>query len=323
VKKRKFRQDRALKTIVAAIAAITLVGGCEQADAPIAGPASMSPPAAVRRYVTGDAAAALNSSGRFAFAAPSPPDSRPIITPGRAAELALASVRTWGPSFREEWVAERGRSFDFQSLTADSRILFVKSPYGRFPDGYHPAYARLYGPYYIVQLKSGSATIMLVSVSAYATDVKIDGRGIVHRPVERGMEFVHQILPEAHQDWFVSPEAAVERVGRETGARIDRRPELVRINKDNIPSSAVWKLSLDRDVDVKPAGRGTPLRTRELYVATARGAPLMMPGSKTGGTEPGHVLVSEGRNLRAQAIQVPILDGEFTLFNPVGIAGGL
>jgi hypothetical protein len=278
----------------------------------------------LRRYVTGDAAAALNGEGRFSFAAPSPPDSRPIITAERAAELALASLRTWGPSFHDEWVAERGRAFDMQNLTADSRVLFVKSPYGRFPDGYHPAYARLYGPYYIVHLNSGSETLMLVSVSAYATDLKIDGRGIVHRPVERGMEFVHQVLPEAHQDWFVSPEAAVERVGRQTGARVTRRPELVRINKDYIPSSAVWKLSLDRDIDVNPAGRGTPLRTRELYVGTARGAPLMMPASRAGGAESVHVLVSEGRNLRAEPIHVPILDGEFTSFSAVtaDVGGG-
>jgi len=205
-----------------------------------------------------------------------------------------------------------------------SRIFFVKSPYGRFPDGYHPAYARLYGPYYIVQLNSGSETIMLVSVSAYATDVKIDGRGIVHRPVERGMEFAHQVLPQAHSDWFVSPEAAVERVGRETGARVARTPELIRINKKHIPTSAVWKLSLDRDINVRPSGRGASVRTRELYVATVRGAPLMMPASRAGGAEPAHVLIREGRNLRAHPLQIPILDGEFTSFDAVGVpAGGL
>jgi hypothetical protein len=311
-----------LKAIAAAgTLALVLIGGCEQGDSPIAGPTSTSP-VALRRYVTGNAAAALTSRGRFSFGAPRQPDSRPIITAQRAAELAVAFLRTWGPSFHEAWVAERGSAFDLQNLTVDSRILFVKSPYGQFPDGYHPAYARLYGPYYIVQLNSGVETVMLVSVSAYATDLKIDDRGIVHRPVERGMEFVHQVLPQAHQDWFVSPEAAVERVGRETGARVAQTPELIRIDKDNIPSSAVWKMLLDRDIDVKQAGRGTPFRTRELYVATARGAPLMLPTPNARRAEAGHVLVSEGRDLSARAISVPILDGAFTSFSAVTAAFG-
>lgn len=294
-----------------------LVGGCEQADAPIAGPASTPSPTVLRRFVTGAAAAALNSQGLFTFATPVSPGERPIITAERAGQLAIASVKTWGPSFHEAWIAERGGSFDFQTLTVGSRILYAKSPYGRFPDGYHPAYARLYGPYYIVPLNSGSETIMLVSVSAYATDVTIDGRGIVHRPVERGMEFVHHVLPAAHRDWFVSPEAAVERLGRETGARVTRTPELIRINKKHIPSSAVWKLSLDRDVHVKHAGRATPLRTRELYVPTNRVAPLMVRTAGAGRAESGHVLVRTGRELRSEPLQVPILEGESTSFNTV------
>lgn len=292
-----------------------VMAGCEQADAPIAGPVSAPSPAASRRYVTGEAAAALNSQGFFSFAAPTSPGARPIITAQRAGELALASVRTWGPSLHEAWVAERGRSFDLQTLGVDSRVLFAKTPYGRFPDGYHSAYARLYGPYYIVRLNSGSEPIMLVSVSAYATDVTVDGRGIVHRPVERGMEFVHQVLPATVQDWFVSAEGAVERVGRETGARVARTPELIRINKKHIPSSAVWKLSLDRDIDIEHSGRATPFRTRELYVATVRGAPLMVRVANAGKAESAHVLVRTGRELRSVPIEVPILEGETTIFS--------
>jgi hypothetical protein len=308
----------------AGIVGIMMVGGCEQADAPIAGPVSAPSPAALRRYVTGDAAAALNSQGLFSFAAPSSPSARPIITAQRAGELALASVRTWGPSLHEAWVGERGRPFDIQALRVDSRILFVKTPYGRFPDGYHPAYARLYGPYYIVQLNSGSEPTLLVSVSAYATDVTVDGRGIVHRPVERGNEFVHQVLPATQQDWFVSPEGAVERVGRERGARVTRTPELIRINKKHVPSSAVWKLSLDRDIDVMHDGRATPLRTRELYVPTARGAPMMVRVANAGRVESAHVLVRTGRELRSVPLEVPIVEGETTAFSALGAhEGGL
>jgi hypothetical protein len=307
---------------VAGTVAIVLVSGCEQADAPIAGPVSKPSPTALRRYVTGDAASALNSRGLFSLTAPMSPGARTIITAQRAGELALASVRTWGPSLHESWVAERGSPFDLNSLRVDSRILFAKTPYGRFPDGYHPAYARLYGPYYIVRLTSGPETIMLVSVSAYATDVTVDGRGIVHRPVERGMEFVHQVLPANSQEWFVSPESAVDRVGRESGARVTRTPELIRINKDHIPSSAVWKLSLDREIDVKPAGRATPLRTRELYVATARGAPLMVRVAGAERAESAHVLVRTGRELQSEPLQVPILEGEATSYRAVGTPEG-
>lgn len=302
------------------VAAASLLVGCDAPQTRIAGPAA--PPADVHRYIAPGAAASLNADGRFMLAVPSAPDDRPIITLERAGELALASVRTWGPSLHRSWERDSGRAIDLASLRVGPRILFARTPYGRFPDGYHPAFARTYGPYYLVTLYAGSDPVVLVSVAAYNTEARIDEKGLVHRPMNSGAEFISMGL-RAGSDRFqmVSPEAAVEEVGRATGARVTATPELVRLGMPYAPATAAWKVSLDREVPVHARAGGTTHRVRELYVSPVRTRRLLMAARRSDRIERISAIANTPDD-RIDQVDVPILAGEAVSFEPVEILHG-
>lgn len=299
---------------VAATAALLLfLSACDDPDRHIAGP--IAPPN-LQAYVTGSAAASLNAQGLFNLAAPVAPGARPIISAERAGELALAAVRSWGPSLNGAWNEERGEPISLSHLQVGPRTLFARTPYGAFPGGYHPASARAYGPYYLVTLYSGVDPVLLISVAAYNEDTKINERGLVERPVFSGMEFITQALPRDTADFrMISPEEAVALAGRATGARVTTTPELVRLGMPNAPASAVWKLTLDRDVPVK--ARSGSRRVRELYVAPERNRRLMIAVPSAARVEhtSGVVMLPSGQ--RIDPVSVPIMAGEFVSFDAV------
>lgn len=302
------------------VAAATLLAGCDTPQAPIAGPGAAPPD--LQRYVTAQAAASLGADGRFTLAAPSAPGDRPIISAERAGELALASVRTWGPSLHRSWERQSGRSFDLGSLRVGPRILFARTPYGKFPDGYHPAFARTYGPYYLVTLYSGSDPVVLISVAAYNEEARIDEKGLVHRPVNSGAEFISMGLPADGTTFqLVSPEGAVEEVGRATGARVTATPELVRLGMPYAPATAAWKVTLDREVPVHARAKGTTHRVRELYVSPVRTRRLLVAGRHTDRIERTAAIATTPDD-RIDPVEVPILAGEAVSFEPVGILRG-
>lgn len=299
---------------VAATAALLLfLSACDDPDRHIAGPVA---PPNLQAYVTGGAAASLNSQGRFDLAAPVSPGGRPIISAERAGELALAAVRSWGPSLRPTWDRERGEPISLSNLQVGPRTLFARTPYGAFPEGYHPALARAYGPYYLVTLYSGAEPVLLISVAAYNEDANINARGLVERPMFSGMEFITRALPRDTAGFrMVSPEEAVEMAGRVTGARVTTTPELVRLGMPNAPASAVWKLTLDREVPVRARSGGQ--RVRELYVAPERNRRLMIAVPSAARVEhtTGVAMLPSGE--RIDPVTVPIVEGELVSFEAV------
>lgn len=234
----------------------------------------------------------------------------------------MASVRTWGPSLHRAWERESGRPIDLASLRVDGRILFARTPYRSFPEGYHPAFARTYGPYYLVTLYSGSDPVLMISVAAYNEETRIDDRGLVRRPANSGAEFVSMGLP-AHSDDFqlVSPEAAVEEVGRATGGRVTAVPELIRMGMPYAPATAVWKVTLDRDVPVAAAGNGVTHRVRELYVGPLRNRRLLMAVRGNVRAERTAAIANTPDD-RIEPVDVPILPGEAVSFEAVNLVRG-
>jgi hypothetical protein len=289
------------------------VSACDGPDRHIAGP--IAPPN-LEAYVTGSAAASLDAQGRFNLAAAVAPGVRPIISAERAGELALAAVRSWGPSLSGAWNKERGEPISLSNLQVGPRTLFARTPYGAFPEGYHPAMARAYGPYYLVTLYSGAEPVLLISVAAYNEETKITARGLIERPVFSGMEFIMQALPrDTARFRMVSPEEAVEMGGRMTGARVTTTPELVRLGMPNAPASAVWKLTLDREVPVKARSGGR--RVRELYVAPERNRRLMMAVGNGARVERTSGVVPLPSGDRIDPVSVPIVEGEVVSFEAV------
>jgi hypothetical protein len=161
-------------------------------------------------------------------------------------------------------------------------------------------------------MKSGGNRVLQVAVAAYATEVGIDGDGKIQRPTKGGGEFVSQGIStdstRADLPTFASPEEAVARVGRLTGARVSEVPELVRAGFPLGPFSSLWRVTLDREVRVKAPQSGRTITTRELYVGSEPGRRLMVPAS----SQPTEFVTkalrvdSDGEEIGVEQARVPI-----------------
>lgn len=268
--------------------------------------------------MTGGAARNLDGEGRFTLSAEATPTGVPTITAERAGELALANVRTFAPSFQKGWEQDRGAPIDVSSLRIDPRIFYAETPYGVFPDGYHPAYRRSFGPYYLVRLVSGSTPVLLVAVSAYSTDVRIEKNGRLSLPAVGGDEFFELAISAEPTAGFrpIQPEEAVERVGRLTGGRTEEVPELLLRGVRDHPATAVWKVSLDRAVPLKEAKGERRVSARTLYVGP--GGKLFVPAASNPRSDRGVFRADpSGRSSAKRVAEVPVRGDRNAAFDEV------
>jgi hypothetical protein len=205
----------------------------------------------------------------------------------------MAVVRTWGQGTRKWWEEDRGGPVDPAKLEPDSRAFYALSPYVPFPEGYHAAFPRFYGPYYLVRMRSGGEYPLMVAISAYSTEMLITAEGLISRPAQqRGGEFADKALAAdtmAEYFAFLSPEEAVARVGQRTGVRISEVPQLVLSEMNRGPiGGALWKLTLERPVRVRAEHSGRIVEVTELYVGQKRARELLIPTAQ----QPTEVTVS-------------------------------
>jgi hypothetical protein len=233
-------------------------------------------------FLTAQAAQRLDEAGHFRMEPPAPPAHLPIITPERARELAGAFLHTWGHTRGRAWQGERGRAVDLGSLRLSPRVFYAQTPYGPVPGSHHPAYQRLYGPWYILHFVSGTEPVVVLAVSAYATDLRIDEHGRVRQPVKGGTYFL-SLAVSASDGRFVplTPEEAAAHASRATGTRVADVPTLVLRGNGWHPATAQWKVTLHRPVRVArttPAGPAAAAESvGELYVGP--GGVLSVPAA--------------------------------------------
>jgi hypothetical protein len=302
-----------------AVAALSLAlgtTGCRD-EATVADP--VPPIDQVLPYVAGDAARDIADDGRFDLPPAAPPSHVPIITPERAREIAMADIRSFGRFFVQSWEKKRGEPIHLESLHAEERVVFARTPYGVFPDGFHPAFRRYHGPHYLVTLSDGRNPILVAAVAAYGTDVGINEKGLFAPRLDTGGEVEIAVLPRDTGRWdFAGPERAVERMGRRVGARVTRTPELVWMGRPYHPYWVAWKMSLDRGVAVRSTRNGRRLSTRELYVGPGRR--ILVPAE----SQPPFIEVGGDRGdfRRPERVQLPVLPGETGVFEEVVPEGG-
>lgn len=291
------------------------------------GPVSSGDAEEVRQYVAGSAEQRLGSDGLFTYPEATAPSSAEIISEQRARELTASFVLSFGPATKPFWDRERGRAIDLARLRADTRVFFVHTPYELFPEGYHPAFRRAFGPFYLFTLGSGREPEVLMAVSAYATDVRIDLDGKLDRPRQSGMEFVTHGVPVGTspdgEGSLLAPEAAVVRVGRATGARVIEVPELVMMNIPYGPLNAAWKLSLDREVRVRTTAGSEARTVSTLYLAPVMGR-LLIPAAVQPPYQdfPAVRIGPAGEDLGQETVRLPIIPGRPTDFEEVTVVGG-
>jgi hypothetical protein len=268
-------KDESFRTVrVALLVALTLAAACGGSGITDAGLVQD-----VRPYVTGMAAASLDSEGLFVFPTPASPSALQIMTPGRARELAEAYVRTEGAYYKEDWEKWRGARIDFAGLRADPRVLYVQSPFGLMPEGYHRSYTREMGPHYLVRMMSGREWVLYIAVSAYATEVGIDPAGKIQRPpIGRGGEFgVQPISADTTYGEIFTPERATIQAGRLTGVRVSEVPVLVQQQMPYSPTISLWKLTLERPVRVRAPQSARTLDVSEVYIGPQRTLRMQIP----------------------------------------------
>jgi hypothetical protein len=298
-------------------AGVLLWGGCSEP-----GITDPTEPRDIHPFVTDAVAGNLGPDGTFRYAAPTAPSTEPIISAERARELAVSFALSFGPVLERQWQQQHGRSFDFRTLKADSRVFFQPTPYALFPDGYHGAFRRMFGPYYIVRLSSDDRPRLTVAVSAYNTNVAIFPDGRLDRPVESGSDFFERGLPAdtARRDEMgpMSPEAAVAYVSTLTGLRVSEVPEPVRMEWKWGPLGGGWKLTLERAVRVRALSDGRTAEVRELYVGREGGRLLFIPATE----QP--IMHTTGALRSGDAdewvmVGLPILPGQPTEFEEVAV----
>jgi hypothetical protein len=279
----------------------------------------------VRSYVMGNAAASLDGEGLFVFPAPVSPSALQILSPQRARELAEAHVRTDGAYYKADWEKGRGAPIDLASLRADPRVLYVPTPFGPMPEGYHRSYTRELGPHYLVRMMSGRELVLYISVAAYATEVGINAAGQTERPpIGRGGEFfVHPIAPDTSLYRMFTPEQAVILAGRMTGVRVTEVPTLVQQRDPYSPTISLWRLTLERPVRVRASQSARQLEVSEVYIGPEKAYRLQIPDP----TQPTSDTIFALRarpdgsliNSDPDRLLIPILGGAPTHFEPVTV----
>jgi hypothetical protein len=256
------------------LAAVLLAPAC--GDSGITDPGTIQD---VRPYVTGTAAASLNGKGLFVFPPPASPSALQIMTPERARELAEAYVRTDGAFYKEDWEKWRGARIDLASLRADPRVLYVQSPFGLVPEGYHRSYTRELGPHYLVRMMSGREWVLYIAISAYAIEIEIDAAGKIQRPpIGRGGEFgVQPISSDTTYAQIFTPEQATILAGHLSRVRVSEVPVLVQQQMPYSPTISLWKVKLERPVRVHAAQSARTLDVSEVYIGPQKALRLQIP----------------------------------------------
>jgi hypothetical protein len=309
---RRFRRP----CVAISAAAAALLAGCDGRR--ITDPA---PPPDVRPYVTGAAAANLGPDGLFSYPIAVAPAAEPIISAARARELAVSYTLSFGPALEERWRQQHGQAFDYRELQADGRVLFQSTPFEMFPDGYHSAFRRTFGPYYLVRLGTEGHHRMSVAVSAYTTDVAILPDGRLNRPSESGAEFFERGFPaDSTTDEMAPlwPEAAVVHVARLTGTRVSEVPEFVRMVWNWGPLGGGWKLTLDRAIRVRTLSGSRTTEARELYLGREGGRRLFIPAAEQPAYLEMGALVS-GDPDKIELVRLGVLPGQPTVFEEVAV----
>ena len=224
----------------------------------------------VRPYVTGAALSSLDSRGLFATeqAAAEPFDQ---ITPETARAQAVVAARMFGPGLRSYLESGHGAAIDLNSLRA-TRVYYGTSAYDQtIPSDFRLGMRKLLGPYYFVVLSADDEPAVSVAVSAYNTNIRVEGGTLHYLTVEAGHDFRLKGIKRGEIDGLpLSPERAVQIASTATGVRVAGPPRLQLNTALHIPQAAWWRMPLDRAVPVRDAQSGAVREVTEVVVSPDR-----------------------------------------------------
>lgn len=228
---------------------------------------------ALRQVVTGEAARALGSSNEFVFAEPALTSEPRQITRAEAEQFATAFLPQFGPMVKPALEQEHGDSLQLNALRRCHRTLYARSAYlpppaavWKTPIG--AVYLRAYGPQWLVPFcRSSGALAVLISVSAYSFDLRLENGKIV-MPRIGGSWFQWRGVPQSQQgELRMGPEEAAVLGFELTGRRITKAPELIiPAYSDGFAFDGRWRLHLEAAATVTITGARQTRSTPDLFV---------------------------------------------------------
>jgi hypothetical protein len=234
---------------------------------------SGSPPEPTRSQlegmVVGDAAAALDSNGRFRLQAPSP--SETILSAERAESLATIWPRQFGGYFKTALERGHGSRIDVNSLAPCGAPLFAQGAFELPLAGVADRFTRPLGSYWLVALCSGQETMVSLAISATAVGLWIEG-GQIRFPPRSGNEFIPAGVPSHwNGPTAETAEGAVTKGFPHTKKRIAEVPQLLAPNPaEALPQSAYWRLVLEDTTTLTGRNSGRRVNSKEVYVGPRR-----------------------------------------------------
>jgi len=209
----------------------------------------ISGPRVDQKYLTGAAAAAINSKGQFNLPAPSP-GPYPEITSDRAVVLANAFLHDYGPLWLGRWEQEHGAPLPLSNLSPCPRQFYARSPYLPLPAAVSSTMRKVLGGFWIVTYCDGSAAAVMIAVSSFATDVQV-GTGAVELS-DAGVNFYSVGVP-AGGAYPPAPEVSANLMASQVGVRVSQVPQLLLRPWPYAPWAAVWRIGLEIPVSVTGA----------------------------------------------------------------------
>lgn len=242
--------------------------------------APLSPPD-VTAYVAGAALENLDAAGHFRLPIPVPPGPYPMLSAAEAIAIAKGVIRTWyadpdvitlpgTEGFAASAERQHGAPIDWAAVEAGPAGAYyaVSHLQPLAPEMGWPA-VRFYGPKFLVPLFVGSTPVVVVAVSAYATNTSVDPDGRIERTgIPTGGEFRVSGVPVALGGVTLppSPEAAVAFAAEQTGRRIVAVPRLGTPGNHVLSFSSLWRLELESPVDLTRRFDGAGVSTSTVYV---------------------------------------------------------
>lgn len=243
---------------------------------------TVPPPPDARPYVEGQALTSLDEAGHFRLPPPRVDGPYATIPPEWAGEIALGVIRSWYANPNVVTIAgatslagaaeqQHGSKIDWDRVRAGPRTpFFAESSLEPVPESFGNPTIRHFGPQFLVPLYVDAKPVVVVGVSAYATNIDLDAQGFVHRldNLDGGGEFRVSGIPSSLGDVAVppAPELAVAFAAQETGLKITEIPVLGVPGNRVVRTQARWRLRLSAPVALERLADGRVVETDEVYV---------------------------------------------------------
>src|SRR5436190_8228652 len=195
----------AVRALLLAVTAGTTFG-CT--DSPLR--ATPSDATAIRSQVVGQAQLALGADGLFAQAALGNSAAPSEIPLGRARDLAVAFLKTFGPQFHHMMESDHQGTVDLNALKPCGRVFLAVTPNEPLTPETPAWVQRAHGSWWLVSFCGAQQDREVsVAVSALATPMEVDKGGRLVYPLDDQSEFFQVLgIPRALGELPPEPEHA-------------------------------------------------------------------------------------------------------------------